>query len=670
LSSRAEPVGTIEIALGHAARLLESNPRLALEQASEILKAVPNHPTAGLLLGTAHRLLGNNDSAFQVLTAIVRAQPGWAYAHYELGLVLSRLEQNDAAVAHLRRAVELKPDMPDGWRALGDQLTVAGDSAGADGAYAQHIRASTRDPRLLAAAAALCENQIPQAELLLRNHLKTQPTDVAAIRMFAEVAARLRRYKDAETLLERCLELAPSFTAARHNYAIVLHRQNKAEEALREVNTLLALDACHPGYNNLKAAILAMIGELDGSIEIYGRVLAAYPQQAKIWMSYGHALKTNGREADSVAAYEQSIELAPELGEAYWSLANLKTVHFSPAQLQAMRAQLARPDLSREDRFHLHFALGKALEDARSYAESFEHYAAGNRLRRETLSYSARELTALVRRCKTLLTPEFFSARSDYGCERPDPLFIVGLPRAGSTLIEQILASHSRIEGTMELPHIPAMARTLQLPDQPGSYPQVLLNLTAAQSRALGEQYLERARIQRKSTAPFFIDKMPNNFMHIGLIQLVLPNARIIDARRHPLGCCFSGFKQHFARGQSFTYSLDDIGRYYHDYVELMAHFDAVLPGRVHRVFYESMIADTETEVRRLLEFCGLPFEEQCLRFYENERAVRTASSQQVRKPIFREGLEQFRHYEPWLAPLEQALGPVLRTYPDVPPFP
>jgi len=669
LSSAAEPVGTVEVALAHAARLLASNPQLALEQSTEILAAAPNHPTAGLLLGTAHRLLGNTDTALQILAAVAHAQPGWPQVHYEIGLVLSRLGQNDGAISALRRAVALKSDWADAWRALGDQLTIVGDSIGADNAYAQHIKASTRDPRLLAAAAALCENQIPQAELLLRNHLKAFPTDVAAIRMFAEVAARLRRYKDAESLLERCLELAPSFIAARHNYAIVLHRQNKAEEALREVNTLLAVDARHPGYNNLKAAILAMIGELDGSIEIYGRVLAAYPRQAKIWMSYGHALKTNGREADSVAAYEKSIELAPELGEAYWSLANLKTVRFSPAQLHSMRAQLARPDLSREDRFHLHFALGKALEDAGSYAESFENYVAGNRLRREMLDYAPQELTAYVRRCKTLFTPEFFDTRRGYGSERPDPIFIVGLPRAGSTLIEQILSSHSRIEGTMELPHIPAMARSLHSQEQPASYPQVLQNLTAAQCRELGEQYLGRALIQRKSAAPFFIDKMPNNFAQIGLIQLILPNAKIIDARRHPLGCCFSAFKQHFARGQSFTYSLEDLGRYYRDYVELMAHFDTVLPGRVHRVFYESMIADTETEVRRLLEYCGLPFEDQCLRFYENERAVRTASSQQVRKPIFRDGLDQHRHYEPWLAPLTEALGPVLAAYPGVPEF-
>jgi tetratricopeptide (TPR) repeat protein len=469
--------------------------------------------------------------------------------------------------------------------------------------------------------------------------------------------------------LRRCLELAPSFTGARHNYAIVLHRQNKTVEALREVTALLALDAHHPGYNNLKAAILAAIGELDGSIEIYGRVLAAYPQQAKIWMSYGHALKTNGREADSVAAYEKSIELSPSLGEAYWSLANLKTVRFAPAQLASMRAQLARPELQQEDRFHLHFAMGKALEDAQAYAESFEHYAEGNRIRRETIRYSAQEMTTLVGRSRTLFTAEFFTQRSGHGVQDADPIFIVGLPRAGSTLIEQILASHSQVEGTMELPEIPAIAKGLRLPDRPNSYPQVLEDLSAAQCQALGRQFLDRTRIQRKSGAPFFIDKMPNNFAHIGLIQLLLPNAKIIDARRHPLGCCFSGFKQHFARGQSFTYSQEDIGRYYRDYVELMAHFDQVLPGRVHRVIYEALIEDTEAQVRELLAYCGLPFEEQCLRFYENERAVRTASSQQVRKPIFREGLEQFRHYEPWLSPLKGALGPVLAAYPGVPDF-
>jgi tetratricopeptide (TPR) repeat protein len=667
LSSTAEPVGTIDVALAHAARLLTSKPDLAAEQAAQILKIVPHHPGASLMLGIAHRLRGSSELAVQVLETLTSHQPDWAAAHYELGMALSRCQRTPSAVSAFRRALALNPDMPDAWRALGDELIVSGDAPGADAAYAQHIRASTRDPRLLAAASALCENRIPQAEALLRNHLRSYPTDVAALRMLAEVAARLRRYKDAETLLQRCLELAPSFAAARHNYAIVLHRQVKPVEALRETDALLAIDPANPGYNNLKAAILTRIGEYEQSIEIYAGVLAAHPRQPKLWMSYGHALKTNGREADSIAAYEKSIELLPSLGEAYWSLANLKTLRFTTAQLDSMRTELARPDLSDDDRLHLHFALGKAHEDAGAYAESFEHYARGNGIRRAAIGYSSKEMTAHVERCKALFTAEFFAARRGGGADAPDPIFIVGLPRAGSTLIEQILASHSQVEGTMELPDIPAIVK--ELAQREPRYPQVVEDLSARDCAELGERYISQTRIQRKTAAPFFIDKMPNNFAHTGLIHLILPNAKIIDARRHPLGCCFSGFKQHFARGQSFSYSQEDIGRYYRDYVELMAHFDAVLPGRVHRVLYESMIDDTEAEVRRLLDFCGLGFEPQCLRFYANERAVRTASSQQVRKPIFREGLDQWRHYEPWLTPMKGALGPVLTAYPGVPVF-
>ena len=672
MSSTAEPVGTIDVALAHATRLLGSNPDLAAEQAAEVLKVAAGHPVASLLLGAARRLRGDPDSALEILEALTHAQPRWAAAHLELGLTLSQLERRDPAILALRRAVALKPDMTEAWRALGDQLTVAGDAAGADAAYAQHIKTSTRDPHLLAAAAALCENQIPQAEALLRAHLKRYPTDVAAIRMLAEVAARLRRYQDSETLLARCLELAPSFTAARHNYAVVLHRQNKPAQALREIDALLALEPRNPGYANLKAAILARIGEYEQSIELYASVLAAHPLQPKIWMSYGHALKTNGREADCIAAYEKSIDLLPSLGEAYWSLANLKTVRFTPAQMAAMRSQLARTDLADEDRLHLHFAMGKALEDAADYAGSFEHYALGNRIRRSGIMYSSEEMSAHVRRSKALLTGDFFGQRAGHGDDSPDPIFIVGLPRAGSTLLEQILSSHSQVEGTMELPDIPAIAKSLaQIADrsEAAKYPEALAHLGARECRALGERYLAATRIQRKTDAPFFIDKMPNNFAHIGLIHLVLPNARIIDARRHPLGCCFSAFKQHFARGQNFTYSQEDIGRYYRDYVELMAHFDAVLPGRIHRVIYESMIEDTEAEVRRLLAYCGLPFESACLRFYENDRAVRTASSQQVRQPIFRGGLDHWRHYEPWLDPMKAALGTVLGSYPEAPEF-
>jgi predicted Zn-dependent protease len=672
MSSAPEPVGTLAVALAHAARLLEKSPELAAEQAVEILKSAPNHPLATLLLGVARRVGGDAKAALQILEPLAVLHPQWALAHYELALALGHSGNNAAAIAALQRAVALKPDMADAWRALGDELTVADDTAAADAAYAQSIRASTKDPRLLTAAAALCENNIPQAEALLRAHLKKYPTDVAALRMLAEVAARLGRYEDAGTLLTRCLELAPSFTAARHHRAIVLHRQNKPAAALREVTELLEKDPRNPAYNNLKAAILARIGELQDSIEIYAGILAEHPAQPKIWLSYGHALKTSGRETDSVAAYNKSIELLPSLGEAYWSLANLKTAQFTNQDVEAMRLQLRRPDLAVEDQLHFHFAMGKALEDKGEYAASFEHYAQGNQLRRAQLPYQPDEMSTHVRRVKSLYTARFFADRKDYGAAAQDPIFIVGLPRSGSTLLEQILSSHSLVEGTMELPDIPGIARSLfdraKKSETPG-YSAVLAALDADQCRELGERYIAQTRIQRKTDAPFFIDKMPNNFAHIDLIQSALPRAKIIDARRHPLGCCFSGFKQHFARGQGFTYSLEDIGRYYRDYVELMSFFDVVLPGRIHRVIYESMIEDTESEVRRLLEYCGLPFEAGCLRFYENERAVRTASSQQVRKPIFREGVDHWRNFEPWLDPLKESLGNVLNTYPAAPAF-
>jgi tetratricopeptide (TPR) repeat protein len=672
MGEASEPVGSVEVALAHATRLLESNPVLAAEQANEILKAVPAHPLATLLLGVARRSAGDATAAVDVLGPLVAMHPQWALAHYELALAQSALERNAAAIAALQHAVTLKPDMADAWRALGDELTIAGDAAGADSAYAQNIRASTKDERLLSPAAALCENNIPRAEGLLRAHLKKYPTDVAALRMLAEVAARLGRYGDAEILLTRCLELAPSFVAARHHRAIVLHRQNKTAAALGEVTELLAKDPRNPGYNNLKAAILARIGDLQDSIEIYAGILAEHPAQPKIWLSYGHALKSSGRENDSVAAYKKSIELLPGLGEAYWSLANLKTAQFTNEDVESMRLQLRRPDLALDDQLHLHFAMGKALEDQREFAASFEHYAQGNQLRRTQLRYQADEMSTHVKRIKSSFTTQFFAERMSYGAAAPDPIFIVGLPRSGSTLIEQILSSHSQVEGTMELPDIAGIARSLfdkGKKSQISGYSAVLATLNAEECRELGERYMSQTRIQRKTAAPFFIDKMPNNFAHIDLIQLALPRAKIIDARRHPLGCCFSGFKQHFARGQGFSYSLEDIGRYYRDYVELMAFFDAVLPGRIHRVIYESMIEDTESEVRRLLEYCGLPFEAGCLRFYENERAVRTASSQQVRKPIFREGVDHWRHYEPWLDPLKKSLGPVLEAYPAAPTF-
>jgi tetratricopeptide (TPR) repeat protein len=630
--------GTLQAALANAAQLLQSSPAAAAEQAAEILEVIPDQPNALALRG----------------------------------LALGRLGRGEEAITALKRAVQLQPAQPDAWRALGDHYTALEMREAADGAYAESIRHSTRDPRLMIAARALVENRIPEAEAELREHLKRHPTDVAAIRMLAEVAARIGRYADAEVLLARCLELAPGFKAARHNYAMVLHRQNKPEGALREVDALLEDEPRNPGYRNLKAAILGRIGEYAASIEQYRDVLADYPNQAKVWMSLGHAMKTAGRHAESIEAYEKTIEKAPQLGEAYWSLANLKTFRFTPEQTRAMREQLAGDRLSAEDRFHFEFALAKALEDANEFEESFAHYREGNRLRRQMIRYDADENHAHVERSKRLFTREFFDERRGWGCPAADAIFIVGLPRSGSTLIEQILASHSQVEGTMELPDVAMLARVVGNRTTRASgtaYPRALEKFSAEELLQLGERYLRQTRIQRKAGVPRFIDKMPNNFAHVGFIHLMLPNSRIIDARRHPLGCCLSGFKQHFARGQNFTYDLSDIGRYYRDYVELMAHFDEVLPGRVHRVFYENIVEDTEAEVRRLLDYCGLPFEPGVMRFHENQRAVRTASSEQVRRPIYRDGMEQWKHFEGQLDPLKAALGDVLTLYPDIPSF-
>lgn len=564
------------------------------------------------------------------------------------------------------------PQSPAAWLALADQLGRSGRGVDADAAYGRYLKAATQDPQLRKAAAALMDNRIPEAEVLLQERLTRLPNDVAALRMFAEVNARLTRYREALELLERCLALAPGFDAARHNYATLLNRQGRAEEARSQCAQLTAREPGNPGYRSLQAAISANLGDYADAIATYEWVLARHPGQPRLWTSYGHALKTTGRVEDSIAAYRRALSMEPNLGEAWWSLANLKTFRFTEADVLAMRRSLGRPNLADDDRLHFEFSLGKALEDAQCYPESFEHYAAGNALRRRVHSYDPEDNSRLMRGSKRLFTREFFAARAGAGAGASGPIFIVGLPRAGSTLIEQILASHPLVEGTMELPQLPRIARELAGTDRGGEETGFLDNvasLTPAQLRALGERYLAETGALRKTDAPFFVDKMPNNFWYVGLIQLMLPQAVIIDARRHPMGCGFSCFKQHFARGQWFTYGLEDLGRYYRDYVEFMAHFDATLPGRIGRVFYEDVIADPEGETRRLLAHCGLPFHDDCLRFYENRRAVRTASSEQVRQPIFKGAAEQWRHYEPWLQPLGQALGNVLTEYPRVPEF-
>jgi tetratricopeptide (TPR) repeat protein len=534
----------------------------------------------------------------------------------------------------------------------------------ADGPTGPDFSQQRQNPRLVEAAIALNENRLHDAEPLLRQHLKDDPFDVAAIRMLAELAGRIGRLKDAETLLRRAVELAPDFVAARSNLALVLYRQNRVQEALEELERVAEIDPENISSANLKAAAFGRIGEFEEALALYRTILARLDGHPRIWLSYGHVLKTVGQSEESVEAYRRAAQLAPHFGEAWWSLANMKTFRFEPADLQAMEAALERTDISEEDRLHLHFALGKAREDAGVADQAFDHYCRGNAIRAAQLDYEAVSTTRLVEASKALFTPDFYAARQDWGCPAPDPIFIVGMPRAGSTLVEQILASHSQVEGTMELPDLPMLAAQL---GGTRSWVDGVAQLDAAAARALGETYLARTRIVRKTDKPYFIDKLPNNWAYVGLIRLVLPNARIIDARRHPLACCFSNFKQHFARGQSFSYRLSDMGLYYRDYVSLMAHFDAAQPGKIVRVFHEDMVDDSDSQIRHLLQALGLDFEEGCLRFWETERAVRTASSEQVRRPIFKEGVAQWKMFDPWLDDLRQALGPVLEAYPAIP---
>jgi predicted Zn-dependent protease len=576
---------------------------------------------------------------------------------YQLRLGMSLLGQNRAreAIAALERAAYLKPGDPDIWRKLAAAQTLSGNDAAAAAAVRAELAASSQTPRLLEAGAALSRNELSSAERLLKSILKTCPEDIAALRMLAEVAGRLGRFSDAQILLEHALAIAPSFREARYNLAIVYLRQQHPQQALAELETLLSDDPDNAGYKNLRAAALVSMGDLDGAVGDFAQALALRPKQATFWLNYGHALKTAGRQSDGIAAYRKAIELEPRSGEAWWSLANLKTVMLDSDDVAAMTASLARTDLREEDALHFHFALGKAFEDRSLFAESFEHYRLGNALRRAQVGYNPDHTSRKVRNIIAAIEAGFLSEPRAGACAAADPIFILGLPRSGSTLIEQILASHPEIEGTQELPDIQAIAREA-IETEPEPYPAGLLKLGSADLLRLGESYIERTKRQRSLGRRFFIDKMPNNWMHVPLILRILPKAKIIDARRDPMACGFSNFKQHFARGQNFSYGLSDIGLYYRDYLRLMASVGRAAPGSVLLVEHEKMVDDTEGQIRRLLYFVGVDHSDSCRNFFENKRSVRTASSEQVRRPIFREGLEQWRHFERWLGPLRDAL--------------
>jgi tetratricopeptide (TPR) repeat protein len=553
------------------------------------------------------------------------------------------------------------------------QIQTSVDAAEAD-VFAAAMRATRplRNPKLKAAAELLGQKQPEASEQLLSAYLAKHPNDPGALHLMAQALVALGRKEKAEGLFARTVALAPDYAAARYEYANTLFHLNKPSLALAELDQLLGADPHNPPSLDLKSIVLSAMGRHAESLVCHRILAEDHPRSADIQIRYAASLRSVGQGDECVAALRKAIELRPSCGEAYWSLAGLKNFRFADEDVLAMQQQLARAEVVGEDRMYLHFALGKAHGDGKLHAKAFENYARANAIRRISLDYDPGWLTRHVAKCKTLFTPEFLRSREGAGCNARDPIFIIGMQRAGSTLVEQILASHPAIEGTAELPDISLLAEHIGeaiAPQYASDYPGVLDRFDASVFREFGERYLDTTRFRRTPGRPFFTDKMPYNFLHVGLIRLILPNARIVDARRHPLGCCFSNFSMNFKFGAPFGYRLSELGQAYRDYVELMAHFDAVLPGRIHRVFYENLVRQPEAEIRRLLDYLDLPFEEACLEFHKNGRPMDSASSEQVRKPISTDAVEQWRNYEPWLGPLKSALGPVLDAYPDVPSF-
>jgi tetratricopeptide (TPR) repeat protein len=518
---------------------------------------------------------------------------------------------------------------------------------------------------LFAAAEHLVDGQIGEAETICRKALKRDPFNVDAMCLLGDIGIRMGMLADAENLLSRCLELAPDFHQARGHYANLLFKKQHYDAALFQLDLLAKALPAHHAHMVLRANIYIRVGRNDDALAVYRNVAAVQPDSVPLQMSLGHTLKTLGHQAEAIDAYRLAAHLDPSHGDAFWSLANLKTYRFDEADINAMRLAAQSEEIDRENFLHLCFALGKALEDRGDYDEAFSHYRRGNAVRRRSVPYNADVNHQEMQALQDFFTDEQITRSAGSGNPDPAPIFILGLPRAGSTLIEQILASHSLVEGTQELPDIISMARRLagnSKGDANTAYPDILAEMSPSQLRALGDEYLERTRVHRTGT-PYFIDKMPNNFAHIGMIHLILPNATIIDARRNPMDCCFSNYKQLFAQGQNFTYSLSDIGRYYVDYLALMRHWDRVLPGRVIRIINEELIVDPEIQIRRLLDSCGLPFEQACLEFHKNNRAVRTASSEQVRQPVNASGVDRWRKFEPHLESLKLPLGSAMDEY-------
>jgi tetratricopeptide (TPR) repeat protein len=637
-----------------------------LRETASLLERTPENCDLLTLAAVSLRHQGRFDEALRLHDRLAAVRPRFSLMYQERALCHVQRRALPDAIEALQRAVEINPAMPACWQMLEDLYRQTGNPAKAAAARSQIAALTAMPGPVIVATGLFSDGLLIPAEQMIRSFLNQQGEHPEGLRLLAKIAVARNAMEDAERYFAGALRLAPHHQAARRDYAEMLIQNYKFGEAREQADRLLALDPYNPDFVSLAAAASMGVGEEHRALALYRALIVDKPETPEVHLWSGHGLMMISQTDAAISAYRRAALLRPDYGDAYWSLANLKRYRFTDEELARMRVWGAAPATASADRYHLCFALGKGLEDRREYAESWRYYQWGNALVRAKLRYRPDQIESSNRKQIELCTPAFFEQRKGWGDHARDPIFILGLPRSGSTLVEQILASHSQVEGTQELTTIDHIAFDLQGRRDPlddARYPAQLGEMKAEQFRALGQAFLRETKVHRARGKPFFIDKMPNNFRHIGLIHLMLPNAKIIDVRREPLSCCFSNYKQLFAQGQEFSYGLEDIARYYRSYLDLMRHWDEVLPGRVLRVQYEDVVEDLEGSVARILDHCGLPYEEACIEYHKTERSIRTPSSEQVRQPIFRDGLDQWRNFEPWLEPLKRALGDALLRY-------
>ncbi len=659
--------------------LREGRAETAERQLRSIQAAMPGEVNSLRLLGLALLAQDKLAPSVETLERVVAAAPNFAQARADLARAYRQDGRFEQAREELRRVVQSAPALSVAWLCYGDVLVDLGKYADAKLAYERARLADPHRQRIEEATAAFVAKDRKTAELTFREILKDDASHVAALCGLAAISLAAGHHSDSERLLRHALKQSAHLPLLQRGLSHTLLEAGRLLEAEACILELLKIEPENPqNWVALGSVYTRLLRQRD-ALAAFEEAARLNPAKVELRLSIGHILKTLGRRAECERAYEDCLRVDPSFGEAYWALADLKNYVFSESQIAAMEALLApeaegsgasgsaRASASAPtSRAQLHFALGRAFEHRAEYPAAFAHYTAGNSLRRSEAPFDIDFFEVKTRRVIACFDQAFFEARPGSGCAAGAPIFIVGLPRSGSTLVEQILASHSSVEGTMELPNILTIVREFDHQDKRAdAYPEAVLAARPERLTALGRRYLDETR-QIRAGKPRFIDKMPNNFSHVGLIHAILPNATVIDVRRHPLDACFSTYKQNFAEGQAFSYDLADLGRYYRAYLSLMDHWDAVLPGKVLRVQYEHLIRDPEASIRRLLAHCGLPFEEACLSFHETERAVRTASSEQVRRPLYASGVGYWRHFDRELAPLKASLGDCLARFADL----